>query len=397
MLDAAIESCLGAVMSWHFWFQSLGLSTIPGAFCRAATENASTKIYYIRKSTTIRPNQTHAWRYAYSIRKPWKLETSSQPNHIGSKLTSNYKIFADDLKLYACVNPSLSGACPGTAQSIQADINTLHGTSESWGLTLNREKCAVLRFTRNSREPVPPEYFLDGSPLPICKTHGDLGLLVEDKLKFHDHVSSVAHKAYGLCQSFLKSTVCRTPDFMMFLLTTHIRPLMEYASCIWNTGYMTDLRKLERVQRMWTRQIKGLEGLSYGERLSELSLFSVQGRLLRADLIQYWKIFHDLSCIKPEDMFTQPPRSGTRGHRFKIHVTHAALDVCKRSFSHRSVALWNGLPDSVVAAADLSTFKMALSRVIHDDLYKFVDWLPTQNTICLVNCIYYSVTSDCTT
>ena len=119
-----------------------------------------------------------------------------------------------------------------------------------------------------------------------------------DKLKFHDHVSSVAHKAYGLCQSFLKSTVCRTPDFMMFLLTTHIRPLMEYASCIWNTGYMTDLRKLERVQRMWTRQIKGLEGLSYGERLSELSLFSVQGRLLRADLIQYWKIFHDLSCIK---------------------------------------------------------------------------------------------------
>ena len=124
---------------------------------------------------------------------------------------------------------------------------------------------------------------------------------------------------------------------------------------------------------MWTRQIKGLEGLSYGERLSELSLFSMQGRLLRADLIQYWKIFHDLSCIKPADLFTQPPHSGTRGHRFKIHVTHAALDVCKRSFSHRSIALWNRLPDSVVAAADLSTFKIALSRAIHDDLYKFVE------------------------
>ena len=294
-------------------------------------------------------------------------------NHIGSKLTSNYKIFADDLKLYACVKPSLSGACPGVAQSIQADINTLHHTSESWGLTLNREKCAVLRFTRNSREQVPPEYFLDGSPLPICRTHSDLGLMVDDKLKFHDHISSVAHKAYGLCQSFLKSTVCRTPEFMMFLLTSHVRPLMEYASCVWNTGYKEDLRKLERVQRMWTRQIKGLEGLHYGERLSELSLFSVQGRLLRADLIQYWKIFHDLSCIKPADMFTQPPRSGTRGHRFKIHVTHAALDVCKRSFSHRSVALWNGLPDSVVAAADLSTFKTALSRAIHEELYKFVE------------------------
>ena len=76
-------------------------------------------------------------------------------------------------------------------------------------------------------------------------------------------------------------------------------------SCIWNTSYKEDLRKLERVQQMWTRQIKSLEGLPYGERLSELS--SVQGRLLRADLIQYWKIFHDLSCIKPADMFTKPP------------------------------------------------------------------------------------------
>ena len=58
-------------------------------------------------------------------------------NHIGSKLSSDYKIFADDLKIYACVNPSLSVAYPGAAPSIQADINALHRTSESWGLTLN--------------------------------------------------------------------------------------------------------------------------------------------------------------------------------------------------------------------------------------------------------------------
>ena len=294
-------------------------------------------------------------------------------NHIGSNLSSSYKIFADDLKLYACVNPSMSDARPGAAQSMQTDIGTLHRTSESWGLTINRDKCAVLRFARNSRGQAPPEYFLDGSPLPTCKTHGDLGVLVDDKLKFHEHVSSVAHKAFGLCQSFLKSTVCRTPEFMMFLLTTHVRPLIEYASCLWNTGYKEDLRKLERVQRMWTRHIKGLEGLSYEERLSELNLYSVQGRLLRADLIQFWKIFHDLSCIKPEDMFTQPPHSGTRGHRFKIHVTRAVSDVRKRCFSHRSVALWNGLPDDVVAAGSLTTFKAALSRTIHDDLYKFAE------------------------
>ena len=58
-------------------------------------------------------------------------------NHIGSKLSSDYKIFADDSKIYACVNPSASVARPGAAPSIPADINALHCTSESWGLTLN--------------------------------------------------------------------------------------------------------------------------------------------------------------------------------------------------------------------------------------------------------------------
>ena len=33
-------------------------------------------------------------------------------NHVGSRLASNYKIFADDLKLYACVTPSSSGHRP---------------------------------------------------------------------------------------------------------------------------------------------------------------------------------------------------------------------------------------------------------------------------------------------
>ena len=86
-------------------------------------------------------------------------------------------------------------------------------------------------------------------------------------VKFHGHVQSVAHKAGGLAENLLKSTVCRTPRFMLLLLTTHIRPILEYCSCVWNTGYVQDIYLLERVQRRWTKHIDGMEGFSYGERL----------------------------------------------------------------------------------------------------------------------------------
>lgn len=293
-------------------------------------------------------------------------------NHVGSNLASNYKIFADDLKLYSHVNSNPPCQYPAAATSIQNDIDVLHRTSKSWGLKMNREKCAVLRFSRNFKDQVSPLYCLDGSPLPVCQSHNDLGVLVDVKLKFHEHIVSVAHKASGLCQSFLKSTVCRTPNFMMFLFRTHVRPLIEYASCVWNTGYREDLQKLERVQRSWTKKIDNLRDLSYAERLRELELYSVQGRLLRADLIQIWKIFNGISCTEPENFFTQPPRGGTRGHRFKIHVSHVTLDVRKRSFSNRCVHIWNNLPECVVTAPDLGNFKKGLANEIKEDLYRYV-------------------------
>ena len=49
-------------------------------------------------------------------------------------------------------------------------------------------------------------------------------------MKFHEHCASVAAKAAGVAHNFLKSTRCRSPDFMIHIRKTHIRPILEYAS-----------------------------------------------------------------------------------------------------------------------------------------------------------------------
>ena len=247
-------------------------------------------------------------------------------NSIACHLTSPYAIFADDLKIYACVSHASGGVVPCTVQSVQADIDTLYTTAVSWGLHMNRQKCAVLRFSRNIRNPCTPTYLLDGLAIPVVDKHTDLGVLIDSQLKFHDHVREVARKASGLAQNFLKSTVSRSPEFMLFLWTTHIRPLIEYGSCVWNTGYITDLSLLERVQRKWTKQIAGLENLCYADRLKTLDLYSVQGRLLRADLIRYWKILNNKSCIHPVRLFTLLHLSRTRGHPLTRRLTGVSAE-----------------------------------------------------------------------
>ena len=57
---------------------------------------------------------------------------------------------------------------------------------------------------------------------------------------------------------------------------------------------------------------------------------------------------------------------------YKIGVTHVNTDVRKRAFSKRCVNVWNCLPEHVVDAPDLSTFKHGLDVAIPDLLFDCV-------------------------
>ena len=157
----------------------------------------------------------------------------------------------------------------------------------------------------------------------------------------------------------------------MAIYKTHIRPLIEFGSTVWHTGYLGDLKLLESVQRRWTREIEGLAELSYSERLKDLNLYSVQGRLLQADLIKCWKIFHGQSSIAPSVLFTLSSVTSTRGHRFKIASTHSSIEARRRFFSVRCVSLWNSLPDEVVAKESISAFKSAIHSHLGPLLLQF--------------------------
>ena len=171
-------------------------------------------------------------------------------NHVTSGIDCKYKIFADDIKmLFSFETDALAR---NITNHFQICIDKLVENSQSWGLKMNSEKCVAMRFCSKRNQIITSgtsPYNILGSSIKFVKTYSDLGVSVDRDLKFHTHVSRKAAMANNLASNLLTRTVSRSPDFLMNIFRSHIRPLLEYGSPLWNTGYIGDSKKLENVQR----------------------------------------------------------------------------------------------------------------------------------------------------
>ena len=62
------------------------------------------------------------------------------------------------------------------------------------------------------------------------------------------------------------------------------------------------------------------------------------------------------------DLFQLAPKYGTRGHRFRLQRNHSRLDIRAQFFSNRVIPAWNKLPEQVVEATSVESFKKALDK-----------------------------------
>ena len=156
--------------------------------------------------------------------------------------------------------------------------------------------------------------------------------------------------AYALLANMKIASTYVDEEMVKKIITSFIRPTLEYAAVVWSPHLKKHITKLEKVQRAVTRWVPELRNLSYEERLAQLNLTKLEERRTRGDMIMIYKCLSGKEVIDKENML-EPGKANVRGHSLKLFKRRGDKDIQKYSFP--KIDQWNALPEEVVCAKNI--------------------------------------------
>ena len=282
-------------------------------------------------------------------------------NDLPDDLNTETFVFADDTKIFHKSKNIKEDP------EIEQDLKSLEDWSKRWLLKFNPSKCVHMIITRQQNLDDIQRKLMDSrvgirTVLPQAKVEKDLGVNIDDRLTFKEHIGVITKKANKILGVIRRCFTNLNKDVFVPLYTSLVRSHLEYAQAAWSPHNKGDVRKLEQIQRRATRLVNGTNGMSYSERLRFLDIPTLAHRRQRGDMIETYKMLtgiYNQKCIPK----LQRSVSRTRGHQFKLFKTRTnRLDVRKFFFVNRITDEWNNLPDYVVCSPTLNTFKNRLDK-----------------------------------
>ena len=276
-------------------------------------------------------------------------------NDIDDDVISKLCKFADDTKVGRAVGSE------DEVNILRNDLKKLCEWAKDWQMLFNVDKCVVIHFGMNNKR---AEYLMEGNRLKQSDGERDLGVIISSSGKPSEQCLAAAKKANRMLGLIKRNFKSRSKDVVVRLYKTLVRPRLEYCVQSWCPYLQKDIAVLEKVQRRATKMILACRTDSYEDRLKYTELTSLECRRRRGDMIEVFKLLNGVEKIDYNILIQRAEKTGRRGHSYKLVKHRARLDLRKFYFSNRVVNTWNSLPESVVVAGTVNSFKARLDAYI---------------------------------
>ena len=276
-------------------------------------------------------------------------------NDLGDGINATVRLFADDTTLCSQITDFED------AHHLQEDLDKLENWENKWQMSFNVDKCHLLSVSRKT-ERIPTSYSLHGQQLEQVTNAKYLGVTINEKLNWGPHITSTVSKANKSAAFAFRNIKGCSIQTQATCFKTLARPVLEYASPIWDPATVEHTTAIEMVQRRAARRILHdfRRTSSASAMVARLQLEPLQARRKASKVTMMYRIINDLVDINAPSGLIAPVGRTTRGHQAKLLVPFARTDTYRQSFFPSAIRLWNTLNPESVAASSLQAFTASL-------------------------------------
>ena len=224
------------------------------------------------------------------------------------------------------------------------------------GMRFQPVKCNIIQLTRKRIKKINAVYSLEGTVLENVDDIKYLGVLISKDLKWNTHVSNVCTKA-NITLVFLRRNLSSCPqDVKKMAYKGLVRPVLEYASPVWDRHGKVGQEELEKVQNRAARFVTGNYNFETGSMtsiLEQLGWESLHKRRKGSKLILLFRGLKGRASIPCDDL-QSPNRRSRNYHPMAFQEPYARTDIYKYSFFPNTIRDWNALPAAIISSAESS-------------------------------------------
>ena len=157
---------------------------------------------------------------------------------------------------------------------------------------MNAEKCHLLITNYEDNISIK----IDNEIIKASKTVKLLGIKMDNRLKFDDHVSDICNKVSRKLHALAHTANVICKDKLCIILKSFIESQFSYCQLIWMFHSRTTNNSINRLHERALRLVYKNETLSF-EELLELDTFTINHRKLHKLATEMYKIKNNITCI----------------------------------------------------------------------------------------------------
>ena len=209
----------------------------------------------------------------------------------------------------------------------------------------------------NKRNIIQSTYTIQNHNLKTINTAKYLGIHIHITLNWNTHINKTAQRV-NTTSGFLHRNIRTCPRKTKHLAcTTLVRSILEYARIIWDPHTVSNIHKLETVQRRSARQPL-MHNYNRHARdtptLQHLHLPTLQQRRQHIKIIMLYRITHQLVNI-PTAIYITPSTRNTQHYILPYARTH----VFKTVFFPSTIKIWNNLQPVITDSTTIPQLRQA--------------------------------------